>query len=174
MRRLNDLCIVLAVLLASLVTHLAVAGGGCQHCGCDCACQKVCHLVCEEKKVVVTCWGCKCEDFCVPGPSKPGCKQCETVCEFCGEDDSKEICVRPKKFGWREWCPGCASVYTKKKLMRRTITKKVPSYKWVIEDLCEKCEKKVANVQVPPGVEVPPAPILRAKYERPADAKTTK
>ena len=70
------LLIFLAVLLASAIRAQG-KDGCCAHCGCANSCQKVCRLVCEEKKVDVLCWGCKCENFCVPGPSKPGCQHCE-------------------------------------------------------------------------------------------------
>src|SRR5688500_7438152 len=99
-------------LFAALVTALATFAAnstttlGCDHCGHAGACQKVCRLVCETKKVEVTCWGCKCEDFCVPGPSKPGCKHCETVCEFCNEGcDANAVHSCPQKFVWTEWIP---------------------------------------------------------------------
>ncbi len=89
----------------------------------------------------ITCWGSQCEDFCVPGPSKPGCKHCKTVCAEC--DDASCDCYQPhatpKTFVWREWIPGCARVHTKTKLMKKVVTEKVPSYKWEVEELCTEC-----------------------------------
>ena len=154
---------VLTLVVAIGIANRVRAGEGCcAHCGRDHLCQKVCRLVCEEKKITTTCWGCKEEDFCIPGPSKPGCKHCEMVCdEGC---DPKAPCVQPKRLVWREWIPGgCATVYTKKKLMKRTVTTTVPSYKWVVEDLCPQCESSCAVVNVPPGTEIPPAPAVNAK-----------
>jgi hypothetical protein len=137
----------------------------CSHCGCKDSCQKVCRLVCEEKKVDVICWSVKCEDFCLPGPSKPCCKQCDVVCDPC-DDKAKEgdpVSV-PKRFIWRDWIPStCAKIYTKKKLMQKIETKKVPSYKWVVEDLCAKCESKTESAAVQPDAQIPAPPAVDAK-----------
>lgn len=157
----------LAVALATWIglASRAIAGdGSCAHCGCHAECQKVCRLVCEEKNVAITCWGCKCEDFCVPGHSKPGCRNCELVCQSCDEKyDPHAPIARPKNFVWTEWIPGCAQVHTKKKLMKKTVTKKVPSYKCVVEDLCSQCEAKSASAEIPLGASVPPPPVVVAK-----------
>jgi hypothetical protein len=131
----------------------------CQHCGCSCQCQKTCRLVEEEKKVEIICWGKKCEDFCVPCRSERGCLNCETVCETCGDKGSEGICSNPTRRVWYDWFPGCgAQIYTKHKLMRGVTTKKVPSFKWVVEDLCPDCVAKAEAAQVTPGVEVPEPP----------------
>jgi len=155
-------------LLTSLSTALLLllsAGFGqawaytrcCQLCGCG-SCSKVCRLVCEDKKVTVTCWGVQEEEFCIPGRGVEQCKHCEEVCE-CQEDEG-EVCSRPKLFSWREWQPcGDPEIRTKRKLMRKTVTKKVPTYKWVIQDLCEDCRRAVES-----GNEPRPA----AEKEKPA------
>jgi hypothetical protein len=144
----------IATLAANATTAL-----GCDHCGGAGACQKVCRLVCETKKVEITCWGCKCEDFCVPGPSKPGCKHCETVCEDGAEGcDPNGVHYQPQKFVWTEWIPGCATIRTRKKLMKKTITKTIPSYKWVVEDLCPHCQLKAQSATVPAGTAIPQPP----------------
>ena len=156
------LLVVTAVI--NIVCLARAADECCAHCGCLQGCQKVCRLVCEQKKITTTCWGSKCEDFCIPGPSKSGCKHCETVCEECS--DPKSPCVQPKRLIWTEWIPSSsAKVYTKKKLMKRTVTTTVPSYKWVVEDLCPHCEGKCAVVNIPPGADVPPAPTVDAKIK---------
>lgn len=116
----------------------------CAQCGCHESCQKVCRLVCEEKKVEVVCWGAKCEKFCVPGPSKPTCKHKDSVCECedsgCGKD---EVIPTPRKLIWFEWRPkGCGKILSKTKLMKKVETKTVPSYKWVVEDLCPECQAR--------------------------------
>jgi hypothetical protein len=36
----------------------------------------------------------------------------------------------------------------------------VPSYKWVVEDLCKACESEVEVTPVPKGVVIPPAPAV--------------
>jgi hypothetical protein len=122
----------------TLTLATAFAGGaGCDQCSANGQCSKVCRLICEEKEVEITCWGCKCEDICVPDRSQRGCKHCEQVC---GDGDDCEIAAHPKKFVWYDWIPGCASTKTRKRLMRKTETRKVPTYRWVVEDACPCCE----------------------------------
>ena len=156
---------VIASLIAAAVVGPSVrvfAGEGLLRCrlcsSCD-GCQKVCRLVCEDKKITTTCWGTKCEDFCAPGPSCPDHEHCEMVCGNSG--DPKAPCSQPKPFRWIHWTPGdCGTVYTKKKLMKKTVTKTVPSFKWVVEDLCPACQTRCAQLQVPAGTELPPVPKL--------------
>ncbi len=146
------------LIVASLSFRVIGNDGCCVRCGCSQECHKVCRLVCEEKKVDIICWGQKCEDFCVPGPSKPGCRHCEIVCKSC--TDSSDSAVphgAPKKFVWTDWIPGYANVYTKSKLMQKIETKKVPSYKWVVEDLCPDCQAKCIDAENMPGDKIPPA-----------------
>jgi hypothetical protein len=154
------------LLLAAAVAAAFVATGttsslACDHCGCAAPCQKVCRLVCETKKVEITCWGCKCEEFCIPGPSKRGCKHCETVCADCDQAANPNgVCVQPKKFVWYEWIPGCcAKVQTRKKLMQKKITKEIPTYKWKVETLCATCCAQVESSPIPAGTELPPLPV---------------
>jgi hypothetical protein len=158
----------LVIALATLTTSPARADDArCAHCGRCAACQKVCRLVHEEKKVDVACWGCKREDFCVPGPSRPGCRHCEEVCAPCDAACNPQgVGAKPKTFSWTEWIPGCsAQVYTRTKLMRKIVPRKVPSYKWVVEDLCEACEGNCGCADVPPGAEIPPPPAVNAKLK---------
>lgn len=157
MPRMQHLIASLTAVLASFAVDGKIAQS-CDRCRDQGPCNKVCRLECETKKVEVTCWGIKCEEFCMFGPSKSVCKHCETVCEFC-EEDSDAISSGPKKFVWREWNPCSAKIFTRKKLMKRTVTKTVPSYKWVIEDLCETCEQNLPEVMIEPGANVPPPPL---------------
>jgi hypothetical protein len=155
-------------LLALLVTVASAQAGDCccSHCGgCSC-CEKVCRLVCEDKKVEVICWGYVCEDFCLPGPGEPCCKQCKTVCVDCEAPcDPKTPCVEPKYFVWREWIPSCAKLFTRRKLMKKTETVSVPSYKWVVEDMCPHCQSccDVAEVDATTQAELPAPPLAEAK-----------
>ena len=48
---------------------------------------------------------------------------------------------------------------TKNKLMKKVETKKIPSYKWVVEDLCGKCEGNCLGAAVPADAELPPPPL---------------
>jgi len=145
--------------LTLLTARLPAGEHGCAHCGCQPNCQKVCRLVREDKKVELVCWGCKHEEFCIPGPSKPGCKHSETVCDACAQKDADpSVCSQPKEFSWTDWIPGCASVHTRVKLMKRTEVKVIPSYKWVVEDICPACCEKCASAVVASDAPVPPPP----------------
>lgn len=116
------------------------SAGCCADCGCRTGVTKVCRRVPEQKKVSVTCWGCKEDDFCIPGASTPNCEHCEDVCR---PNDGCCLHGCTRSFVWTEWLPSnCAKIFTKKKLMKRTITKTVPSYKWVVEELCPACCEK--------------------------------
>ena len=77
----------------------AMAGDGCcSNCGCSAnRCRKICRLVQEDRKITTTCWGMECEDFCVPGPSTPDCRQCDTVCKSVPGD---KVCSQPKRIVW--------------------------------------------------------------------------
>jgi hypothetical protein len=149
-----------ATLLVAALTGQANAEQGCccAHCGCAAPCQKVCRLVCEEKKVDVFCWGCKCEEFCLPCHSKPGCRHCETVCNDCATCDPKVPQSEPKRFIWSDWFPSGARIYTRTKLMRKTDTVTVPSYKWVVEDLCAECTARVERSGETVVAGMPPKP----------------
>lgn len=143
----------------------------CGLCSCSCSCQKVCRLVCEEKKITTTVWGVKCEEFCAPGPSDPGQEQCETIR---ASQKPGDPCSLPKVLRWTHWTPGhCGSVYTKQKLMKKTVTKMVPSYQWVVDDLCPACQTRCVQQMIPAGTEFPPAPslagvtLLPAKFASP-------
>jgi hypothetical protein len=148
-------------LVIVIADRTSAADAYCAHCGCAGAC-KACRLVCEEKKVEVLCWGCKREDFCVPGPSKPGCRHCETVCESCDCGEPSVPHAKPKNFVWFEWLPGGAKTYTRTKLMRKTVMVTVPSYKWVVEELCPQCSV-ACGAEVQPGGEVLPSPAPAAR-----------
>jgi hypothetical protein len=160
--------VLLAVVLIAAPLPTYADDGCCDHCGCGGACQKVCRLVCEEKKVDVVCWGCICEDFCVPKRSKRGCRHCETVCAECGECSDacsceKKVHSKPKRFVWTEWCPGCAKIFTRKKLMKKIEKVTIPSYKWVVEDLCPSCEASCGLTAVGPDVQLPTPPLADAR-----------
>jgi hypothetical protein len=93
----------------------------CDHCGCQSGCRKVCRLVCETKKVPKVTYSCECEDFCVPGPSN----HC-VVCDECG--NKKHV-----------YTPTCAEVRTRTKLVKHETMEEVPTHKWVVETVCDRC-----------------------------------
>lgn len=146
------------VILIAAATATKAGNHGCARCGREQSCQKVCRLVREEKKVNIVCWGCKCEDFCLPGHSDRDCKHCEAVCETdeCNQDG---VCSKAKPFVWYDWLPGCSKgIATKNKLMKKTVVKTIPSYKWIVEDLCSQCLKQCDGGAPPTGTPIPPPP----------------
>lgn len=160
---MSRLLCILAIIAISIPLTDRASAQSCQQCGCQTDCQKVCRLVCETRKVEITCWSCKVEEFCIPGPSKPGCKHQELVCDSCGEGhDPTSPVAMPKRFVWTEWIPGCATVQTKKKLMKRTVIKTIPSYKWVVEELCDQCESNLPPVTIDHDAAAPPPPKIDA------------
>jgi hypothetical protein len=147
--------------------ELQAADCACHHCGCHRWCNKVCRLVDDQKKVTIVCWGSECEDFCFPGKSCRGCLNREEVCTPDDTKEGEEPCSHSKDFVWYDWTPGCSKgIRTKKKLMKKTIEKKIPSYKWVVEDLCQECEDKTVATIIEPGyiVPLPPETNARLKY----------
>ena len=123
----------LALTLALAWTSRAAADC-CEHCGCQCECQKVCRLICETKKVSKVTYGCECEDVCVPGPS--------------------DHCVTYDECGCKKhvYTPTCATVRMRKKLVKHEEVKEVPSYRWVVENVCPACTR-----QTPPSMPAPSA-----------------
>ena len=53
---------------------------------------------------------------------------------------------------------GGAKVYTTKRLLKRTITKRVPTYEWVIENLCGRCRANLTSSEVRHDCDAPPSP----------------
>jgi hypothetical protein len=127
--------------LGSLPAAEATAGDCCQCGGCT---RKVCKLVCEEKEIKDTCYGCECDAVCLPGCSKRGCLHRECVCgtegccgDCCGDScDQAPHCV----LEWFDWCPSrCAHLRHVNKLVKYEVSKKVCAYKWVVEEVCDNC-----------------------------------
>jgi hypothetical protein len=81
--------------------------------------------------------------------------------------------TKPKRFVWTEWMPTRATMFTRHKLMKKTITKNVPSYKWVVEDLCPHCEANCPCASVTPDVELPPIPVADARIKYGKTKETT-
>jgi hypothetical protein len=137
---LRPIASIALIVLATNVGYSFGSQRACAHCGCSAECGKFCRLVCEEKKVEVFCYGCKREEFCVPCASKPGRCHCECVCDDCEHRiDPNAPVAKPKRFIWFDWFSGSARVYTRVKLVRKTETVTMPSYRWVVEDLCPDC-----------------------------------
>jgi len=109
----------------------------CQRCGAP-RCARYCRLVRQEKKVTVPCWGYEDEEICLPGRGQRFCEHGDVACDE--RDQAGNVRFRTKRFVWSEWSPRSAGqVKTHRKLMRKTVTKTVPSYRWVVETLCDDC-----------------------------------
>ena len=126
-----------AVFLLGLLPIVTFAADPCNCGGCD----KVCKLICTTKTVEVTCYGYRCEELCVPGPSKVCQKHC----------NSTEKCNVLCRLRWTEWCPGGSKLTHRKKLVKYIVKREVPSFKWVVGPACG-CDPDA----VPPTVK--PAP----------------
>jgi hypothetical protein len=122
----------------------------CNHCGCPAHCHKVCHVVCEMKDVKVTCYCCRAEDLCIPGPSQkcgavcepnPCCLAHPTDCDSCNSGGCcSSGCGQCKCETRTLWQPTCSGdIRTVHKLIKYEVTKKVPTYKWVVEYCCDQC-----------------------------------
>lgn len=120
-------CILLATtaVLLACATRAEAGRFFCHHCGCCQNCKKVCRLKCEKKKETTTEYTCECEDFCIPGPSK----KCGVKTQCACDGHHRAIL----------WQPTCARVHTRKKLVKKEVTKEVPDYKWVVEEYCCAC-----------------------------------
>jgi hypothetical protein len=82
MRAFTQTC---GIALCCLVFACPANCGECMYGCCSRpACGKVCKLVCETKKLTVTCYGSDCKQICLPGRSVPGCKHCCVTCCGCG------------------------------------------------------------------------------------------
>ncbi len=182
----------------------------CNHCGCQAPCQKVCRVVCEMKDVKVTCYCCKEEDICIPDHSKKCGEVCEpnpcclahpTECDACaGGQCCQHGCDRchydsfldylfgrdccEKRTLWRPSCSG--EIRNVNKLIKYEVTKQMPTYKWVVENCCDKCRCAIPADQLlsPPSAastmpkqasaEIPDAPVaapIPNRFVPPSDAK---
>jgi len=119
--------IILALVAAPLLATAGHAHRSCHQCGCQRVC-KVCKLVPDVKKVPKIVYDVECEDFCVPGPSKKCGVRCVPDCDAL-HGCRKEIV----------WQPCCGKVYTRKKLVKKTIIEEKPGFKCVVVVLCKGC-----------------------------------
>ncbi len=127
-------CALVSVLLMSTAAP-SLAASACGGCGCQRCMERVCRIVCATKDVKTTVYTVECEDFCTLGPS------CNVVCESTGcEPGCGPACSTGCGHdGAPLRAPTCGRAYTKRKLVKREITKKVPIYKCVVEYVCPDC-----------------------------------
>ncbi len=121
----------MAVLFA-LAAAMPVSAGGeriCCHCNGCAATKKVCRWVPEKKTIEVEKWDCECETICIPGRSQHCGKTCTADCVG-------------KQHALHHWSPTCASPRTIKKLKKVKEVKEVCTWKWGVEEVCDRCAGK--------------------------------
>ena len=108
------------------------------------ACGKVCKLVCGTTTLTAVGYGCECAEICIPGPSRPGCKHCDTTC--CCDNDIAG-CPPKIEFCWYDWFAcGCAKPRSIRVLTKYQAEKEVCSYHWEVVDGCDcGCDGCAAN-----------------------------
>lgn len=99
--------------------------GRCDRCGCGSGVRRVCVPTPVDREKTKVCWSYRCEEICIPGPSRYLGKTCEH--DECGS-------------WWKEWwAPTCARVIRRHVPVRREVTRTVPGVEWKIEERCERC-----------------------------------
>jgi hypothetical protein len=88
--------------------------------------RKVCVPVCETIKETTFEYQCRCEDFCIPGPSKCVGYRCETDCDGC----THRVKVMQ---------PTCGCVHTRQVLLKVPVVKEKCVTKWVVKTICCGC-----------------------------------
>jgi hypothetical protein len=107
----------------------------------------------DIKKVTKTTYSCECEDFCVPGPSQ----RC-VVCDECGNKQ-------------HVYTPTCATMRTRKRLVKHDTTTEQKTYKWVVENLCSQCaaheQPQAASAELAKAGGAEGRPVAYESVERP-------
>lgn len=118
--------------------------GRCDRCGCGNGVRRVCVPTPVEREKTKVCWSHRCEEICIPGPSRYLGKTCEH--DACGS-------------WWKEWwAPTCARVIRRHVPVKREVTRKVPGVEWTIEERCGRCRHLGAAAGEPTGArELPDA-----------------
>jgi hypothetical protein len=150
----------LTMALAALWTQAAAVQADCGSpdrcaaCRRPAACRKeVCQVVCEMKEVTKTYWCVECEPFCapLPGCGNPltgwlsgllGCGPEHGSCQAaggqgCEAEDCHGSCQRSAD------PPKCGPVHTRKKLVKKEYTCKVPVYTCVVRYVCAACAAEI-------------------------------
>jgi hypothetical protein len=178
----------IAVLIGGLLGNTVIAGDAgktpatcnevvtcgseacCSHCGCRCACDRYCKIVCEMKDVKKTVWVVHCSEFCTTLPCGPFCAaqgpcgsgdQCNSsetcaTCRACG--GKCDVCADLEKRNYVP--PKCGKIREKKTLEKKEVVCKVPSYKCVVEYCCSRCGQTMSECnQATPPKSVAPTPV---------------
>jgi hypothetical protein len=138
----RDALVIVGICLASFLPSEALAAGELNFvCDSPPTCGKVCRLVCETKKLTAICYGCECDEICIPGPSRPGCKHCATcgADADCGECDSSCTGCQGHppacEFCWRDWFAcGCAKPHPVRVLTKYQAEKEISWFHWQVVD----------------------------------------
>src|SRR5436190_11387628 len=113
-------------------------------------CGKVCKLVCDTKKLTALCYGSESKSFCIPNPSRAGCKHC-AECYGKGALKSCDDCQPKCQFCWRDWFAcGCAQPRTVRVLTKYQAEKKICWYHWEVVDAAS-CDCVSKNGQTGPA-----------------------
>jgi hypothetical protein len=78
-----------------------------------------------EKEITKVCWGYRCEQVCIPGPSS-----------FCGAVRHRDDCGCWTCWLWK---PTCAEVITRRVPVKKEVRWKVPAVEWTVEERCCQC-----------------------------------
>lgn len=144
MRFITTVAVLIAT-LSALASCLSAAESTCDHCGCHACVRRVCVPKIVEKEVTKICWDVKCEDVCVPGPSKKICTKCQS--DACG-------C-----YTFDVWQPTCAKVKTRRVPVKTEVKRKVPRIEWTVEYRCDGCCQACNHAPELPPAETSPAPV---------------
>jgi hypothetical protein len=165
--------------MCGLVLSLTLPRAEAQHGPLDIsrpACDKVCKLVCETKKLTAICYGNESKEICLPGPSRAGCKHCETCCGDCQCDPSASCQESAPKceFCWRDWFAcGCATPRSVKVLTKYQAEKKICWYHWeVVDASCCDCVSRTGDAAPPADLGIARSDKTHAFY-KPAPENAT-
>lgn len=143
--------------------HASAADVCCPSCGCRQPAHKICRLVCDTEKVTKVVYDCRCEDFCVPGPSCRCGSAPSSGCQGCANCPHHAL-----------WQPTSARIHTRKVLVKRELVEERPRYTWVIEEACRQCGHCSAPSEQPaavrPAGQVVPASAA-VPFEPPPDQR---
>ena len=107
--------------------------GHCDRCGSCRSVRRVCVPVPVEREKTKVCWGYRCEQICIPGPSL-----------FCGESCECDECGP----WWKQfWKPTCAHVRTKRVPVKTEVVRKVPGFEWQVQERCCGCNPPSATTK---------------------------
>lgn len=99
--------------------------GRCDRCGGCEQVRRMCVKARIEKEMTKVCWGYRCEQVCIPGPSV-----------FRGTEHHRDDCGCWTCWLWK---PTCAEVITRRVPVKQEVRRKVPSVRWSVEERCCHC-----------------------------------